>query len=138
VTSYPQPCVILASGGMCEGGRIVQHLRHHIDDPRSSLVLVSYQAPGSLGARLLEKKPTVRFLGRNWNKWLEVVELNGFSGHADRDDFEALLGPAAETTQRVRLVHGEPEQAEALAETLRARGFADVAVPDRQEMVRVA
>jgi metallo-beta-lactamase family protein len=138
VTTYPEPCVIVASGGMCEGGRIVQHLRRHVDDPRTSLVLVSYQAPGSLGCRMLEKKPTVRFLGRNWNKWLEVVELNGFSGHADQEDFQALLGPAAEKTGQVRLVHGEPEQAEALARTLRLRGFADVAVPDRQEMVRVA
>jgi metallo-beta-lactamase family protein len=138
VSADPEPCVIVASGGMCEGGRIVQHLKHHIDDPRTSLVLVSYQAPGSLGARLLEKRPTVRFLGRNWNKWLEVVELNGFSGHADSSDFQALLGPAAEATRRVRLVHGEPEQAEALARTLTARGFADVAVPDRQEVVRVA
>ncbi len=138
VTTYPEPCIIIASGGMCEGGRIVQHLRHHIDDPRSTIVLVSYQAPGSLGARLLEKRPTARFLGRNWNKWVEVVELNGFSGHADRDDFLALLGPAAATTGRVRLVHGDPEQAEALAKTLRARGFADVAVPHREDVVSVA
>jgi metallo-beta-lactamase family protein len=138
VTTYPESCIIIASGGMCEGGRIVQHLRHHLDDPRSTVVLVSYQAPGSLGARLLEKRPTVRFLGRNCNKWIEVVELNGFSGHADREDLLALLGPAAASTGRIRLVHGEPEQAEALAQNLRARGFADVAVPHREDVVSVA
>ena len=82
-----EPCIIVASGGMCEAGRVVPHLRHHLDDPRCAVVLVSYQAPHSVGARLLEKRPTVRFHGRTWNKWAEVVELNGFSGHADHDDF---------------------------------------------------
>ena len=71
---------------MCDGGRIMQHLRLHVDDPRSVLLLVSYQAPYSLGARLLESRPTVRFHGRTWNKWIEVVSMNGFSGHADHND----------------------------------------------------
>jgi metallo-beta-lactamase family protein len=131
------PCIIVASGGMCDGGRIMQHLRLHIDDPRCSVVLVSYQAPNSVGARLLEMQPTVRFHGRNWNKWIEVGELKGFSGHADQNDFLALLGPAAGQTGRVRLVHGEPEQADALAERLRGAGFRDVGVPAFQETVRL-
>jgi metallo-beta-lactamase family protein len=138
ITMQPDPCVIVASGGMCDGGRILHHLKHHIDDPRSTVVLVSYQAPHSVGARLLEHRPTVRFHGRNWNKWIEVVELNGFSGHADQDDFEVLLGPAVATTGRVRLVHGEPAQSEALASRLRRLGFADVDVPQREEVVKVA
>lgn len=129
------PCIVVASGGMCEGGRILQHLKQHLDDPRSSVVLVSYQAPGSLGAQLLETKPTVRFHGRTWNKWIEVHELNGFSGHADQIDFQTLLGPAAGHTAQIRLVHGEPLQSEALAVTLREMGFADVHVPDREEVV---
>ncbi len=115
----PEPCVLVASGGMCDGGRILQHLRLHLDDPRTSIVLVSYQAPHSLGAQLLQMRPTVRFHGRNWNKWAEVVSINGFSGHADQDDFLALLGPALGETDKVRLVHGEPPQAEALAAGLR-------------------
>ena len=88
----PEPCIVVASGGMCDGGRIMTYLRQHIDDPRTTFVLVSYQAPGSLGRQLLEKRPTVRFHGRVWNKWAEVVEVNGFSGHADKNDFLALLG----------------------------------------------
>jgi metallo-beta-lactamase family protein len=91
-----------------------------------------------VGARLLEKRPTVRFHGRSWNKWAEVVEMKGFSGHADQNDFLALLGPAAGVTGKVRLVHGEPEQAEALAAGLLRQGFADVAAPRRGETVPVA
>jgi metallo-beta-lactamase family protein len=132
------PYIVVASGGMCDGGRIMPYLRQFLDDPRTSIVLVSYQAPYSLGAKLLEHKPTVRFHGRTWNKWADVVELNGFSGHADRNDFLALLGPAAAATGRVRLVHGEVAQAEALASSLRQHGFRDVRVPERNETVAVA
>jgi len=138
VSMLPEPCVLVASGGMCDGGRILSHLRLHLDDPRCSIVLVSYQAPQSLGAQLLQLRPTVRFHGRTWNKWAEVVSINGFSGHADHDDFLALLGPALPETGKIRLVHGEPPQAEALAADLRKMGFADVAVPRREEYVKVA
>lgn len=132
------PCVIVAAGGMCEGGRILRHLKENIDDPRSSVVLVSYQAPDSLGRRLLEPRPTVRFHGREWNLWADVIDLHGFSGHADRNDFLDFLGPLAGRTKHVRLVHGEPAQAEALAEALRQRGFADVGIPEPGEKVCLA
>jgi metallo-beta-lactamase family protein len=138
VSMRREPCVIVASGGMCEGGRIMQHLKHHLDDPRCAIVLVSYQAPHTVGHQLLEKRPTVRFHGKTWNKWATVVELNGFSGHADREDFVALLDAAVGSTGRVRLVHGEPAQSEALAQTLREHGFRDVAAARREECVRVA
>src|SRR5262249_6205918 len=59
-----EPCILVASGGMCEAGRILRHLEQHIDDPRCSIVLVSYQAPQSLGHRLRERGPTVTFQGR--------------------------------------------------------------------------
>jgi metallo-beta-lactamase family protein len=137
-STQQDPCIIVASGGMCDGGRIMHHLRHHIDDPRSSIVLVSYQAPQSLGAQILERRPTVSFHGRKWNKWAEVVEVNGFSGHADQNDFQVLFGSAVGLTGRIRLVHGEVTQSEALAKTLGAMGFADVGVPRREEFVNVA
>ena len=123
---------------MCDGGRITTYLRQHIDDPRTTIVLVSYQAPHSVGHRLLEKRPTVRFHGRVWNKWADVVEMKGFSGHADHNDFLALLGSSAGRTRQVRLVHGEPEQATALARGLREHGFADVEAPHLEETAEVA
>jgi metallo-beta-lactamase family protein len=128
-----EPCVVVTSGGMCQGGRILRHLPHVIDDPRCALVLVSYQAPHTLGHRLLQRGPTARFLGRKWNKWIDVVELTGFSGHAGHDEMLDLLEPLAGRVRGVRLVHGEPEQAEALAGALREEGFADVEVPGQGE-----
>jgi metallo-beta-lactamase family protein len=131
-----EPCVLVASGGMCEAGRILRHLTQQIDDPRCTIVLVSYQAPQSLGHRLRERGPTVRFQGKTWNKWAEVVDLNGFSGHADHQDLMAQLAPLAGKT-RVRLVHGDLEHASLLAVDLRARGFEDVGIPVRGESVHL-
>jgi metallo-beta-lactamase family protein len=127
------PAVLIAPGGMCDGGRIVHHLRNHLDDPRCTVVLVNYQAPHTLGRRLLERGPTVRFHGRVWNKWADVVYLPGFSAHADRADLLAFLDPLSTSRPKVRLVHGEPEQAQALAAALAERGFPDVAIPVRGE-----
>jgi metallo-beta-lactamase family protein len=83
----------------------------------------------------MEPKPPVRFLGREWNKWIEVVHLEGFSGHADREDFLAYLAPLAGKVGKVRLIHGEREQALALADTLRGQGFPDVGVPEPGDRV---
>src|SRR5262249_30659924 len=137
LSAWREPCILIASGGMCEGGRSLHHLKEVIDDPRCSVVLVSYQAPHTLGRRLLERGPVVRFRGRRWNKWADVVELPGFSGHADHDDFLALLRPLAGRGPRVRLVHGEEAQAEALAQALRTEGFVDVAIPARGEVTHL-
>ncbi len=129
LATRPGPAVVIASSGMCDAGRVQQHLKQIVDDPRCTVILVSFQAPGTTGRRLLEPKPTVRFQGRDWNKWAEIVHLDGFSGHADREDFLAYLGPLAGKVGKVRLIHGEREQAHALADTLRGSGFPDVGVP---------
>jgi metallo-beta-lactamase family protein len=118
LTVDPTPAVIVASSGMGEGGRILQHLRHNIDDPRCTVVLVSFQTPGSLGARLLERSPSVRFLGRDWNKWADVVVLRGFSGHADHAGLMGLLQPHVERGSSIRLVHGENIALNSLEEAL--------------------
>ncbi len=131
----PGPAIIVASGGMCEGGKILSHLKNHLDDPRCSIALVSFQAPSTLGAKLLEKKPSVYFHGKSWNKWAEIHEIKGFSGHADQSDFNKLLGPIAQDSRQVRLVHGEPESAKALALELAKMGFKDVKPVRRGESV---
>ena len=138
ISRRPGPCVIIAASGMCDAGRIQEHLKRHVDDPRCSLVLVSFQAPGTVGRRLMEPRPTVRFMGREWNKWIDVVHLEGFSGHADRDDFRAYLGPLVGKVGKVRLIHGERDQAEALAAMLREMGFPDVGIPAPGEQLELA
>lgn len=134
-TTRPGAAIIVAASGMCDAGRIVDHLCRNVDDPRCCVILVSYQAQGTTGRRLLEPGPKVRIQGRDYNKWIEVVQLNGFSGHADKADFIAHLQPLAGQVRSVRLIHGERDQAEALAATLEGIGFSDVSVPDPGESV---
>jgi metallo-beta-lactamase family protein len=135
ISRRPDPCIVIAASGMCDAGRILHHLKEHVDDPRCTVILVSYQAYGTTGRRLLEKSPTVKFLGKDWNKWAEIVHLDGFSSHADRSDFMAYLSPLAGQVHKIRLIHGEREQAEALATGLRELGFNDVGVPSPGDVV---
>jgi metallo-beta-lactamase family protein len=129
--------VIISASGMCEGGRVLHHLKHNIEDPRSTILIAGYQAPDTLGRRLVERRPEVRILGRTLAPRAEVAVLNGLSSHADHGELLRSLSPLSGAASRVRLVHGEPERAAALAEGLRAAGFADVAIPDRGESVPV-
>lgn len=130
-----EPCIIISASGMCEAGRVLHHLAHNIEDARSTILIAGYQAAETLGRRLVERYPEIRIFGRLYALKAEVVVLNGLSSHADHGDLLRSLGPLAATTGRVRLVHGEMERAEALADGLRALGFTDVAIPERGECV---
>jgi metallo-beta-lactamase family protein len=132
------PSILVASGGMCEAGRILHHLEQNLDDPRNSVVLVSYQVPGSLGRRMLERGPTVRVRRKTCNKWADIIDLNGFSGHADQQDLTRALRPLIASQPRIRLVHGDLEQATALASVLRDEGHQDVAIPQREDGASLA
>jgi metallo-beta-lactamase family protein len=132
-----EPCVIIAASGMCEAGRILHHLKHNITDPRNTVLIIGFQAPDTLGRRIVERRPEVRILDRVLPLRGEVAVMNGFSSHADQPDFLTFLGPLAKGTKAVRLVHGEPPAQEALAQALRGAGFADVAAPQRGERAEV-
>jgi metallo-beta-lactamase family protein len=128
-----ESCIIIAASGMCENGRILHHLKHNLSDPQNAVLITGYQAADTLGRRLVEKRPEVRILGRMVPVKAEIIVLNGLSSHADHGDLLRMLGPLAGKTERVRLVHGEPDRAAELAEGLRGVGFADVGIPDRGE-----
>src|SRR4029077_20020503 len=128
---------IISASGMCEAGRILYHLTYNIEDPRSTILIAGWQAPHNHGRRRVERRPEVRILGRVFAVKAEVVVLNGLSSPADHGDLLRSLSPLAGSAERLRLVHGEPERAEALAQELRAAGFPDVAIPDRGESVPV-
>ncbi|HTK78477.1 MAG TPA: MBL fold metallo-hydrolase [Gemmataceae bacterium] len=131
------PCVIISASGMCEAGRVLHHLKHHVEDPRSTILIAGYQAEHTLGRRLVERRPEVRILGRLFQVKAEIVVLNGLSSHADHGELLQSLSPLVGIAQKVRLVHGEPARATALADGLRGVGFADVAIPQRGEFVLV-
>lgn len=130
-----EPCVIIAASGMCEAGRILHHLKHNLDNPKNTVLIAGYQAEHTLGRRLVERRPEVRILNQTVPVRAEIVVLNGLSSHADHGDLMRMLGPLKDTAKHTRLVHGEPNRAEALGTALKAAGFADVVAPARGDSV---
>jgi metallo-beta-lactamase family protein len=131
------PCIIIAASGMCETGRIVHHLAHNIEDGRNTILIIGYQAPETLGRRIVERRPRVRLHGRDFALRAEVVVMNGFSSHADHGELLEFLKPLVGQVQRVRLVHTEEPASTAFAAALRAAGFADVEAPKPGDQVSV-
>lgn len=123
------PCVIISASGMCEAGRVLHHLRNVISDPKNMVLLVSFQAPNTLGRRLIDKVPTVRILGDEFQVRAEVRQLNGFSGHADRNDLLKWVTPQVKNLRKVFIVHAEMDAATALAEGFHDLGIKDVTIP---------
>jgi metallo-beta-lactamase family protein len=129
------PCVIIASSGMCEAGRILHHLKHGVADSRNTVLIIGFQAPDTLGQRIADHQREVRILDQLLPVRAEVVQMNGFSSHADHAELLTLLGPLASQTRQVCLVHGELPSAQALAEGLAAQGFRQIAIPERGQEI---
>ena len=125
-----EPMIIISASGMCEAGRILHHLKNNIEDPRNTILIVGYQAAHTLGRRLVEKQKQVRIFGEIYKVKARVKSLNGFSAHANATELSDWTAPLASRVRRAFLVHGEPDQAQALAATMGDRGFADVVIPE--------
>ena len=111
------PFVVIAASGMCESGRVRHHLKHGASDPRNTIMIVGFQAQGTLGRRIVERQPLLRIFDRQVPLRAKVEILNGLSGHADAEDFKWWLeGMAADGgIGQAFLVHGEPPALQALA-----------------------
>jgi len=132
------PAIIISASGMCEAGRIQHHLKHNIGDPRNLVLIVSWQAPHTLGRRLVERQPTVKIFGEEFPLRARVETVNGYSAHADREGLLNWAKPIARGLQHVFVVHGDPDPAAALADGLRQLGARDVAVPKQGETFQVS
>lgn len=126
-----EPCVIISASGMCEAGRIRHHLKNNVTDPRHTILIVGWQAINTLGRRLADGARKITLFHEEYEVNAEVQQIHGFSGHADQADLMRMLEPRAAQAKRVFLVHGEPEQASALSDKLKAGGFRDVVVAER-------
>lgn len=132
-----EPAIIISASGMAETGRILHHLKNNIEDPRTTVLIVGWQAENTLGRRLVEHAPVVRIFGEEYRNNARVEVLNGFSGHADRDELMEWVGAMREKPQRTFLVHGEPDSAFALADGLRQRFGLQVDVPEWKQAFEV-
>jgi metallo-beta-lactamase family protein len=115
LNSMKGPCVIISASGMCEGGRVVHHLKHAIQDEANVIVFVGFQAEHTLGRKLVEGWDVVPIFGVPTPRRAQVVKLNGLSAHADRQDLLAYVRAISPGPSKIFLVHGEEKQALSLA-----------------------
>jgi len=129
-----EPAVIISASGMCEGGRVLHHLRHHIDDPRTTVLFVGYQAVNTLGRKLLDGDKRVRIFGEEHDVNARIEAIDGYSAHADEDELFDFIGAIPQRPQHVFVVHGEPDATRALSDRLRGLGIPEVTVPERGQI----
>lgn len=133
-----EPKVIISASGMCEAGRIRHHLKHNLWNSKSSIIFVGYQAEGTLGKLLVEGAKEVTLFGEKIQVNAEIYNLEGFSGHADRDGLQAWLKGFQKEPKHIFLVHGEQQAKEDFAETVRKElGYDPVVIKGNSEFVLV-
>lgn len=135
INEMHQPMVIISASGMAETGRILHHLRNNIEDARNTIMIVSWQAPDTLGRRLAEQATEMRIFGETFRRKAEVATIGGLSAHAGQDELLKYARASKGRLKQIFLVHGEPKGAFPLRDLIAQEKIAPVAYPDYlQEM----
>lgn len=129
------PMIIIAASGMAETGRILHHLKNNIEDPRNRILIVSWQAPDTLGRRLADRVEKVSIFGEEYVRRAAVSTIGGLSGHAGQDFLLEYAGASRSTLKHIFLTHAEPRSADPLLQRLAQRGLSRVTYPQRSESV---
>lgn len=132
-----EPMVIISASGMAETGRILHHLKNNIGDPDNTVLIVSWQAPGTLGRALADGAKQVRIFGEAYERRARVVKIDGLSAHAGQSFLKEYALAVKGRVKEVFLVHGEPTPALALSEKLEAAGMRRVTYPDLHQSVEI-
>jgi metallo-beta-lactamase family protein len=133
------PVVIISASGMCEGGRIVHHLRNSITDPRNIILIVGFQAENTLGRRIIEHQPVIRIFGDELPLNARVHSINALSAHADRRGLMAWFDAVhSKALKHTFAVHGDEAQVDAMAGLLESHGAQGVLAPRPGQRVVVS
>jgi len=132
-----EPMVIIAASGMAETGRILHHLRKNIEDRRNTIVIVSWQAPHTLGRSLAEREDYVKIYGERYERNAEVVIINGFSAHAGQGQLVEYALRVKGKVKQVILVHGEPTAADTLRQKLAEKHLAPIYYPALHQSLEI-
>jgi metallo-beta-lactamase family protein len=123
------PCIIIAGAGMCNAGRIMHHLRHNLWKDNCNLIVVGYQAHGSVGRLLVEGAKKVKVMGETVSVRAKISALGGFSAHAGQTDLLRWLRPMTNTKPKIILTHGESHQLQELGRAIRNEFGIEVQIP---------
>ncbi len=114
LNDWKDPMIIISASGMAESGRILHHLKNNIEDGRNTILIVSWQAPDTLGRRLADQERKVRIFGEEYYRKAEVVTIGGLSAHAGQDILVDYALASKDSLEKIILIHGEEDAADAL------------------------
>jgi metallo-beta-lactamase family protein len=114
LNEWNEPMIIISASGMAESGRILHHLKNNIEDGRNTILIVSWQAPDTLGRRLADQERKVRIFGEEYYRKAEVVTIGGLSAHAGQDILVDYALASKDSLEKIILIHGEEDAANAL------------------------
>jgi metallo-beta-lactamase family protein len=130
-------CLVMAGAGMCNGGRIVHHLRANLWKPSTHVLIVGYQGHGSLGRRLVDGEKEINIFGEKVAVKATIHTLGGFSAHAGQTDLMHWFDVIARSKPRVILTHGEDDQRAALARLIQRRHRLPSKLPKMSEVIEI-
>ncbi len=131
VSNYFEPCIIISSAGMLDGGRVQDHLFHNIQNYYCTILFIGYCAKGTLGHRLLRGDPIVHIKDRDLAVYATIKQTDVLSAHGDHDDLMNTVKQLDKgKLKNVFLVHGEVQSMEAFATALEAEGY-QVVIPEK-------
>lgn len=130
INDVPAPKVIIAGAGMSNAGRILHHERRYLSDPKSTLLVVGYQAEGSLGRQLVDGAKKVKMFGEEIPVRCRIVTASAYSAHADQPQLLSWLEPMRQNLKKVFVVHSEEESGQELSRKMRDELAIDGIVPD--------
>ncbi|MEA5060745.1 MAG: MBL fold metallo-hydrolase [Clostridia bacterium] len=125
--------IIISSSGMCDAGRIRHHLKHNLYRADSTVIFAGYQAVGTLGRMLVDGVKKVKLFGEQIIVNANIVQIEGFSGHAGKDELLRWIQEIPQKPSRIFLVHGEKSVIETFASAIRSLGYSDVDIPEPYE-----
>ena len=125
--------IIISASGMCEAGRIKHHLKHNIWKPECTILFVGYQAPGTLGRRIVDGAKSIKLFGEEVTIGARIEMIDGFSGHADQKGLLEWVGNFKKKPKRIFIIHGEEDSQQVLSNKIKELYGIETLIPNRGE-----
>jgi metallo-beta-lactamase family protein len=125
------PHIIISASGMCEGGRVLHHLRNNVDRPNTTVLFIGYAAKYTLARKIMDGEKDIKIFGEPHHVKCRVRVMDNFSAHADRRDILGYIKATPPSKlKNIFLVHGEPEEVISLIDAIRSQGYQGVHYPE--------
>lgn len=129
-----EPCIIISASGMCDVGRIKHHLKHNLWNTNNTILFVGYQAPGTLGRKIVEGAKRVKIFGEEIAINAKIEYIEGYSGHADQEWLLNFIYSFIQKPKQIILVHGEKNSQKELGEKILEETNIPVTIPKYGEI----